>query len=375
MAGRARRRQLRAPSRRRCGATSSSRAPTRRASTPSIPYDALLADYDFGLTVARVREVFGRARRGAAAAGRAGRRRARGARAGRAGRRAGGGGARRARRASASTTRAGGSTSRRTRSPRGSARGDIRLTTRYEDGQLESVLAALHEFGHGAVRAPGRRPRSRARTSAPARRCRSTSRRASCGRTTSGATRAFAGVIAAELGGGRLRVDAGDLHAALDAGAPVAHPRLGRPGDLPAAHRAALRARGRADRGHARRRRPAGGVERRHAAPARRRGARRRVTASCRTSTGPAARSATSRATRSGCLIAAQLWERLERGPRRRRTRRSPPARSARSATGSREHVHRYGRRLDTEPLLEQATGRGLDVEPFLRHVALRRRR
>ena len=26
---------------------------------------------------------------------------------------------------------------------------DTRLTTRYEDGQLESVLAALHEFGHG----------------------------------------------------------------------------------------------------------------------------------------------------------------------------------------------------------------------------------
>src|SRR6185436_3118287 len=26
---------------------------------------------------------------------------------------------------------------------------DTRLTTRYEDGQLESVLAALHEYGHG----------------------------------------------------------------------------------------------------------------------------------------------------------------------------------------------------------------------------------
>ena len=36
------------------------------------PYDALLADYDFGLTAARVREVFGRARRGAAAARRRG---------------------------------------------------------------------------------------------------------------------------------------------------------------------------------------------------------------------------------------------------------------------------------------------------------------
>jgi Zn-dependent M32 family carboxypeptidase len=33
------------------------------------------------------------------------------------------------------------------------------------------------------------------------------------------------------------------------------------------------------------------------------------------------------------------------------------------------EHVHRYGRRLDTEPLVEAATGHGIDPEPFLRHV------
>ena len=34
------------------------------------------------------------------------------------------------------------------------------------------------------------------------------------------------------------------------------------------------------------------------------------------------------------------------------------------------EHVHRYGRRLDTIPLIERATGRGLEIEPFLRYVA-----
>ena len=33
------------------------------------------------------------------------------------------------------------------------------------------------------------------------------------------------------------------------------------------------------------------------------------------------------------------------------------------------EHVHRHGRRLDTVPLVEQATGRGLEIEPFLRYV------
>ena len=33
------------------------------------------------------------------------------------------------------------------------------------------------------------------------------------------------------------------------------------------------------------------------------------------------------------------------------------------------EHVHAHGRRLDTEPLVEAATGRGMDAEPFLRHA------
>jgi carboxypeptidase Taq len=34
------------------------------------------------------------------------------------------------------------------------------------------------------------------------------------------------------------------------------------------------------------------------------------------------------------------------------------------------EHVHRHGRRLDTEPLLQQSTGSGLSVDPFLRHAS-----
>jgi len=34
------------------------------------------------------------------------------------------------------------------------------------------------------------------------------------------------------------------------------------------------------------------------------------------------------------------------------------------------EHVHRYGRRLDTLPLIEEATGRTLAIESFLRYVA-----
>jgi Zn-dependent M32 family carboxypeptidase len=31
--------------------------------------------------------------------------------------------------------------------------------------------------------------------------------------------------------------------------------------------------------------------------------------------------------------------------------------------------VHRHGRRLDTIPLVERVTGRGLETAPFLRYV------
>ena len=70
-----------------------------------------------------------------------------------------------------------------------------------------------------------------------------------------------------------------------------------------------------------------------------------------------------------GCLIAAQLWEAIEAelGPREEDLRRGEVAPIQRWLG---EHVHRYGRRLDTIPLLEQATGRGLEIEPFLRYVA-----
>jgi carboxypeptidase Taq len=70
-----------------------------------------------------------------------------------------------------------------------------------------------------------------------------------------------------------------------------------------------------------------------------------------------------------GCLIAAQLWEAIEAqlGPREEDLRRGEVT-AIQSWLG--EHVHRYGRRLDTVPLVEQATGRGLETEPFLRYVS-----
>jgi carboxypeptidase Taq len=70
-----------------------------------------------------------------------------------------------------------------------------------------------------------------------------------------------------------------------------------------------------------------------------------------------------------GCLIAAQLWEAIEAdlGPREDDLRQGETA-AIRDWLA--EHVHHHGRRLDTLPLLERATGRGLQTAPFLRYVA-----
>ena len=70
-----------------------------------------------------------------------------------------------------------------------------------------------------------------------------------------------------------------------------------------------------------------------------------------------------------GALIAAQLWEALsaDLGAREEDLRRAEVG-AIQSWLG--ERVHRYGRRLDTVPLVERATGRGLEIEPFLRYVA-----
>jgi carboxypeptidase Taq len=70
-----------------------------------------------------------------------------------------------------------------------------------------------------------------------------------------------------------------------------------------------------------------------------------------------------------GCLIAAQLWEAMESelGALEEDLRRGE---TAPIQAWLAEKVHRHGRRLDTVPLVEQATGRGIEVEPFLRYVA-----
>jgi carboxypeptidase Taq len=69
-----------------------------------------------------------------------------------------------------------------------------------------------------------------------------------------------------------------------------------------------------------------------------------------------------------GSLIAAQLWGTMEAelGPSDEDLRRGEVASIQRWLA---ERVHRYGRRLDTIPLVEKATGRAPQVEPFLRYV------
>jgi carboxypeptidase Taq len=70
-----------------------------------------------------------------------------------------------------------------------------------------------------------------------------------------------------------------------------------------------------------------------------------------------------------GCLIAAQLWEHLEADlGSQDDALRGADVEPIRAWLG--EHVHRHGRRLDTEPLVVNATGRALDVAPFLRYAS-----
>src|SRR3989440_1276514 len=70
-----------------------------------------------------------------------------------------------------------------------------------------------------------------------------------------------------------------------------------------------------------------------------------------------------------GCLIAAQLWEAMiaELGAREDDLRRGEVGQIQRWLG---ERVHRQGRRADTIPLVEQATGTGLQTAPFLRYAA-----
>jgi carboxypeptidase Taq len=70
-----------------------------------------------------------------------------------------------------------------------------------------------------------------------------------------------------------------------------------------------------------------------------------------------------------GCLIAAQLWEALEADLGAQDDALAQGETQAISRWLE-EHIHAHGRRLDTEPVVERATGRGVVADPFIRHVA-----
>jgi len=243
---------------------------------------------------------------------------------------------------------------------------DTRVTTRYEDGQLESVLAALHEFGHGLyerqIDPALTRTNLGAGTSMSVHESQSKLWENHVGRHP-----AFASVIAAELTAGGFPIEPRPLHAALvqvrrslirTAADQVTYPlhivlRFELESaliegtldvaDLPAAWNDGMRR--------------LIGIE----PPDDAHGVLQDVHWS-------AGAFGYFPSYALGCLIAAQLWERLEAdlGPQDDALGRGDVG-AIRDWLA--ELVHRFGRRLDTEPLLEQATGRGLDPEPFLRHV------
>ncbi|HMJ32956.1 MAG TPA: carboxypeptidase M32 [Baekduia sp.] len=329
------------------------------------PYDALLADYDFGLTAARIQEVFGRLAEAlpplvAQAAQRPAPRPLDVPVA--------------AQRAAVTSTLARLGVKDDSWRVDVSAhpfstnvgRRDSRITTRYEDGQLESVLAAMHEFGHSLYE----------RQIAPE------LARTNLGHGTSmsihesqsklwenhvGRNPAFGAVIAGELTAGGFPIDPDTLLAAFGQVRPslirVSADELTYPlhivlrfelelaliegrldvADLPAAWNDGMRR--------------LLGVE----VPRDADGVLQDVHWA-----GGAFGYFPSYAL--GTLIAAQLWDRLEQDAGSQ-----DEALAGGDVTAIRtwlaDHVHHVGRRLDTEPLVASVTGHGVEVEPFLAHV------
>jgi carboxypeptidase Taq len=244
---------------------------------------------------------------------------------------------------------------------------DSRVTTRYGDGDVESLLSSLHEYGHALYE----------------RQIDPSLDRTNLGTGTSmsihesqsklwenhvARSAAFAQVLAGELGAGGFAVSAAELHAALVGVQPspirVSADPLTYPlhvilrfelelamvqgdlavADLPSAWRDGMRR--------------LLGVEVESDA------------LGCLQDVHWGAGSFGYFPSYAlGCLIAAQLWEAMEAaiGPREPSLRLGDVA-AIQSWLA--EHVHRHGRRLDTLPLVQRATGRELSIEPFLRYVA-----
>lgn len=245
-------------------------------------------------------------------------------------------------------------------------RGDSRITTRYLDGDVESLLSSLHEYGHALyerqVDPALDRTNLAAGTSMSIHESQSKLWENHVARSS-----AFAQPMAAELAAGGFQVSARDLHASLVgvkrspirvSADPLTYPlhivarfelELALIGgelavaDLPEAWRQTMRR--------------LLGIE---------------VASDAQGCLQDVHWSAGAfgyfPSYALGCLIAAQLWETLEDelGPR------DGDLREARVEPIQRwigERVHRYGRRVDTMPLVQRATGKPLGIDAFLRYV------
>lgn len=247
------------------------------------------------------------------------------------------------------------------------ARRDTRITTRYDDGNVESLLSSLHEYGHGLyerqVDPALERTNLASGTSMSVHESQSKLWENHVARSS-----AFAEVLAAELGAAGFHVTAGDLHATLVGVAPslirVSADPLTYPlhivlrfelehaliegdlavTDLPGAWRDAVKR--------------LLGLD----VPSDAQGCLQDIHWG-------AGSFGYFPSYALGCLIAAQLWEAMEVqiGSRDEHLRRGEVGELQAWLA---EHVHRFGRRLDTIPLMRRATGEGLSVEPFLRYVA-----
>lgn len=247
------------------------------------------------------------------------------------------------------------------------ARDDIRITTRYDDGDVESLLSSLHEYGHGLYERqidPGLdRTNLASGTSMSIHESQSKLWENHVARSPS-----FAKVLASELSRGGFAISAGDLNAALIgvepslirvSADPVTYPlhivlryelevALIEGGlavrDLPDAWRQRMR--------------ELLGVE------------VRSDKLGCLQDVHWSAGSFGYFPSYAlGCLIAAQLWETIETelGSQEDALSRGEVSAIQRWLG---EAVHIHGRRIDTLALVEQATGRGLGAQPFLRYAA-----
>lgn len=246
-------------------------------------------------------------------------------------------------------------------------RWDTRVTTRYSDGEVESLLSSLHEYGHALyerqIDPALQRTNLGCGTSMSMHESQSKLWENHVARSP-----AFAEVLASELGAGGFQVAAAELHAAMVnvqpsvirvSADPITYPlhiilrfelELAlidgdlAVADLPGAWRDGMRR--------------LLGVE----VPSDALGCLQDVHWG-------AGSFGYFPSYALGCLIAAQLWETMqgELGSLDDDLRRGETTQIQRWLA---EHVHRHGRRLDTMPLVEQASGRTLEIEPFLRYVA-----